>query len=963
MTLLTLSLTMASFGQVFASEASKPAAAAASVQNADTTGHWAESTLKEWQQQGLISGYEDGSLKPDLKITRAEFTSLVNKSFGFTDITAVSYKDIKESDWFYNDISKAAAAAYIKGYQDNTFKPNKPLTREELAVIIASLLQLNSSNPEVSFTDTAASHTWSKGSIAAVVEAGLMQGYSGKFRPQQTATRAEAVVVLDRALKQRADSKTVVYDQAGTYGPETGSASVTGTVYLNAPGITLRNTVINGNLVIGENVGKGDIALKNVTVKGTTTINGGGRNSIHVEDSVLVTVIVDKKDGSIRIVTEGSTSVQQITLQSGALLQEAGAGSGFGNVSLSQLIPANSQVEMAGTFNTVDVFATSLRVSLTSGSVQNLNVGASAANTAIDVASGAGIGSLILDAIAHVTGQGTIGTAYVNANGCTIAQTPANVVPGTGVTVSVGTAAGNSGTGNPGTVTGSVYGFEGRILDVDQLPVAGMTIKFRKGFDNKTGEVAATVVTDADGYYYAELAPGIYTGELVKEGFITTYLLGVSLTDYKNLNQNATAIKLPKSGEIRIVLTWNEQPSDEDSHLVGPSPNGLAFHTWYGDKEYWNNGTKYADLDLDDTTSYGPETTTIRKQVNGTYTFYVHNYSGNGEDNTNTLAASGAKVEVYEGSNTAPVKTYNIPAASNTSEFWYVFDMKVDGESLSFVDKNELTDVRPREYEPTDELQPVSLSQINIANNPGAADSITVSGLSAGNNIEVRNRDGLLIAQSSPVPSGSDTVTLTDLNLGAGSSAIYINVHSPEMNDWAETYVTVLSEADYAQLTTTVAGAFADHEVPVTTAVYQNVYLANPGVTLPQNLTVSVMSVEPVSTVSQDVYLDTRWNALRLTGFNGTDAPVQYKVTLEIRVASSAVIKEITITVPTVKESLNRSTAYAEEQNAQLQDSSLQAVIDAAKLVLNNPDSTVEEYLEALEQLNDALYSLTFSVN
>lgn len=947
MLVLSLCLVLASFGQAFAADTSKPATGAA-----DTAGHWAADVLEQWKSQGLISGYQDGSLKPDNQITRAEFTALVNHSFGFNEIASISFKDVKNGAWYYNEISKASAAAYIKGYSDQTFKPNKSITREELAVIVASLLKLNASASNTGFTDLVASHAWSKDSIAAVAEAGLMQGSGGKFRPQQTATRAEAVVVLDRALKLRASGQTVVYDKAGTYGPETGTVTVNGSVYLNAPDITLRNTVINGNLIIGENVGKGDITLKNVTVKGTTVINGGGKNSIHVDDSVLVTVIVNKKDGSIRIVTEGSTSVQQITLQSGALLQESGSGSGFGNVSLSDLIPVGAQVELAGNFNTVDIFATSIRVSLTSGSVQNLQVAPTAGNTTIDLAAGTSVQTLVLNAIAHVTGQGTIGTAYVNVSGSTIAQTPGQVITAPNVTVSVGVPVGGSG-GSGGSVTDTVYGFEGTITDVDNQPVADMTINFRRGLGTKEGEIAATVVTDVYGHYFANLAPGIYTGELVKEGFITTYVVGVSLSTGKNIGQDATAIRIPKANEIRIVLTWNENPRDEDSHLFGPTPDGQTFHTWYNEQEYGYQGELYADLDHDDTTSYGPETTTIRKQVDGTYQFYVHNYSGNGPDNAYTLTASGAKVEVYSGASATPVKTYNIPAGTSPELYWHVFDMTISAGSLSFNDTNVLADSLPAVTSP-DVLEPIDPDTVHVVNKSEANDTVTVSGLAPGEHVVLSN-ENISNLHSSTATAESDVVTFTNLNLKSegGSLTLYredaFGQHSSRIT------VDYISEAAYNELVTVANTVYTDFTVPVTQAVYQNVYLNTPGVQVPSDITLNVLGVEPVGTVTSDVYLEYTDGAVKLQHFNGTSNPVQYKVSLELKRGSSIVTKDIILTVPDVRTALRDSVAAAGTINIE----AVIARVLEAKAVLNDQQATTEDYINALYLLNEAIWDAT----
>jgi hypothetical protein len=939
-------MNLMSLGQAFA--ASGASSTSGTTAAKDAAGHWAESVLTEWQQQGLLTGYQDGSLKPDHQITRAEFTALINKSFGYTATAAISYTDVTTSNWFYADIAKAAAAGYINGYPDQTFRPNQSLSREEMAVIVSSILKLDAADSSAAFTDTAAGHTWSKNQINATAKAGLMNGYGQKFRPLDTATRAEAVSVLDRALKFKSANSTVavVYDKAGNYGPKTGVATVEGSVYIEASDVVLNNTIITGDLVISEAVGKGDVTLNNVTVKGTTTIAGGGKNSIHVVDSVLVTVIVNKKDGSIRIVTEGTSSVEQITLQSGALLEEgSGTGSGFGNVDLSAAIPANAEVSLAGTFETVDVFASAIQINLISGSIGQLMVAPGAANTNIDIAGGASINTLILNAIAAVTGKGSIGNALINVSGSTIAQTPGHVSYGNNATAVIGSPVVSVGN-NSDSVTAVVYGFEGYISDVDDQPVADMTIHFRRGLAATTGTIAASVVTDADGKYFANLAPGIYTGELSKAGFITTYVVGVSLSTHKNTGQNATAIKIPAADEIRIVLTWGEYPRDEDSHLIGPAPGNQSFHTWYASKEYYYNNELYADLDLDDTSSYGPETTTIRKRVDGTYTFYVYNFSGNGTDQTQTLAASGAKVEIYNGNNVTPVKTYHIPVADNTQRYWHVFDMNVAGSELSFVDTNVLTQSAPTgEVGVSPTIEP---GNVTVENHAGATDILTVNHLEDGDVVSVYS-DATGTAdplRTETVYSGGTSVKMTYLDFGAEASTIYVSLKKPNRTESALLPVTILSEASYAELATTIAGAFKSRTLSGTVSVQDAVYLSDPQQALPVDLEVTVLSVLP-TTVTSDVYLGSINQQVVLMNYNGTAEDVTYSIKLQLKRGYSAVTKEFFITVPSVFTALPELIDHAQDLN----DSSLAAAITEAELVVSNSASTSEEYLQALQEL------------
>lgn len=151
--------------------------------------------------QGLISGYPDGEFKPDHPVTRAELTVLINRAFGFTETKKVNFSDISSSKWYYSSILQANAAGYVQGYADGTFKPDQKINRQEMAVIISKLLKLTASAAAPEFKDIAGSPDWSKSAIRAVSEQGIMTGSGdGNFRPLAYATRAETVVILDRAL-------------------------------------------------------------------------------------------------------------------------------------------------------------------------------------------------------------------------------------------------------------------------------------------------------------------------------------------------------------------------------------------------------------------------------------------------------------------------------------------------------------------------------------------------------------------------------------------------------------------------------------------------------------------------------------------------------------------------------------------------------------------------------------------
>lgn len=211
-------------------------------------------------------------------------------------------------------------------------------------------------------------------------------------------------------------------------------------------------------------------------------------------------------------------------------------------------------------------------------------------------------------------------------------------------------------------------------LNGDRL--AGVEIALRPGWNNQTGPTVATAVTDADGRFTLDgLEYGYYTAETSTSGdFVTAYHNVAVVPEEFPTQWNLPMTPLLAPGETRIVLTWNEIPWDLDSHLVSDS-----FHVAFWDRDgYDRSGNHRANLDLDDTTSYGPETVTIYDGVDGTYTYFVHDYtnSGGSWSGGGSLATSGATVRVYQRSGL--VAEYHVPT-QGSGLVWTVFRLHSDG--------------------------------------------------------------------------------------------------------------------------------------------------------------------------------------------------------------------------------------------------------------------------------------------
>lgn len=167
----------------------------------DIAGHWAENSIKELVSLGAVGGYPDGSFKPDKAITRAEFVTILVKAFKLAPQNGRTFSDT-DGHWAGNTIATAASYGISSGYADGTFRPDDLITREQMAAMIVKAAKLTLATEEISFADSNNISEWARSAIATVTKNGIMKGYpDNTVRPQGEATRAEAVSVIINALK------------------------------------------------------------------------------------------------------------------------------------------------------------------------------------------------------------------------------------------------------------------------------------------------------------------------------------------------------------------------------------------------------------------------------------------------------------------------------------------------------------------------------------------------------------------------------------------------------------------------------------------------------------------------------------------------------------------------------------------------------------------------------------------
>jgi hypothetical protein len=168
---------------------------------ADISGHWAEDNIKRAVELGFIKGYGDDTFRPDREVSRAEFAVMIHGAFDYEE-NSTAWMQFKDQNlmepWSRAAISALTTEGIINGYDDNTFRPGRSIVRSEMAVMMASILKLDvNASDRSTFSDASEMQFWAEPSIAAVAKKKLLQGRGNNmFKPNGLMTRAEAVQVI-----------------------------------------------------------------------------------------------------------------------------------------------------------------------------------------------------------------------------------------------------------------------------------------------------------------------------------------------------------------------------------------------------------------------------------------------------------------------------------------------------------------------------------------------------------------------------------------------------------------------------------------------------------------------------------------------------------------------------------------------------------------------------------------------
>lgn len=469
--------------------------------------------LNQMVEWGFLRGDIEGNLRPDSAITRAEFVTIVNRAFGYTRTGEMPFTDVKSSDWYADDVSIAYNVGYIQGTSENTFAPERSITREEAAAILARNLMLQAASGEnTDFTDSRDISNWSRGLITTLADYEIIDGYAdGTFRPQAPITRGETAIMLVRAIGTPVQT-------AGVHS----LGNVYGNVTINTSGVTLRNTVIAGNLYITAGVAEGNVLLENVTVLGEIVVSGGGVSESG-EDSVVLRnvtspklVLDNVKNTEVSVRLEGDGVINVASIRTNAFLEDS-TPADCGALRIELDGEDGRSLELAGNIKDVINLTPKSYLSLGAGQAQSITIDETATGTTLNIVAGAEVEEVNLDTAATITGDGDIGKLTVNTSGSTVSMLPDEIVIRPGETATIDGEKMDSAAAAESSADPRIQAGYPKMTD---LAPTTATASFST---NKKGIVYWAVTSVTDGSVGADdlISPSSYSPKVLKQGSVS----------------------------------------------------------------------------------------------------------------------------------------------------------------------------------------------------------------------------------------------------------------------------------------------------------------------------------------------------------------------------------------------------------------------------------------------------------
>lgn len=170
-----------------------------------TKSHWADNYVAELSQKGIINGYDDNTFRPNNNVTREEFVKMIITATGLYDENAeCEFDDVPNSAWSYKYLASAYKNDIVSGVTDTTFGVGMYITRQDVAVIAARILTRLGKTATVgdtTLTDIDTVTNYAQDSVKLLNSMGIINGFDdGSFMPHNALTRAEAAAIISKLI-------------------------------------------------------------------------------------------------------------------------------------------------------------------------------------------------------------------------------------------------------------------------------------------------------------------------------------------------------------------------------------------------------------------------------------------------------------------------------------------------------------------------------------------------------------------------------------------------------------------------------------------------------------------------------------------------------------------------------------------------------------------------------------------
>ena len=407
----------------------------------DFPNDWSTSAMTKALDNGLLGGVGDGLIAPQGVLTRAQMAAIINRAFASSDKASLaSYSDVSTDAWYYDDMAKAVQMGTFSGSGAGLLEPERPITREEAFSVLARAFALKNGDAAVlaEYSDGSDVSDWAKGTVAAMVSGGYVNGSDGKrLNPRASITRAEFAAVMSNLVAEYIDAEDVQTSRSNV---------IEGNVIVRGSNVTLSGRTIKGDIIIADQADK--VTLDKINIEGRLVVRGAAER-LTLSESQAKNVIINSP-GAAAVLDAQNSDLGTMTVQSDMTL--AGG-------SLDKVVVENArQINVSENATVKDMVVKAKDVTISgTGTVEN--IAANANNITINT-----VGSKV------TAGKGTTG---VIAGGSTVA-------PGETVTVDAnskpGTSTDGSSNSTPGTTPGGSTGNTDNTPGDTEQPVAATLV-------------------------------------------------------------------------------------------------------------------------------------------------------------------------------------------------------------------------------------------------------------------------------------------------------------------------------------------------------------------------------------------------------------------------------------------------------------------------------------------------------